>query len=251
MDKEEEKKQIDKLFAPHGLNLKGFSKDVKARFKEATRRTNKQGEYMLFPDGCELGMIGTMVNEHGIEVPVYERGLSILSKMRSYGPNWATEMGTYTEEQLADKDFMESELFTTAEEDFDYNTVRSLPYQHEHAPEIIEVFHDISERSDSTRWDMPIKGKLDKRWDSAFIGTSESSDCSPIAVYEFGLFVKAMMVENGVDAKLGKKLAELYLQNSIQGDYPCILNGFKVDAERWDTLRDDINDELMEAFLNA
>ena len=107
MDKEEEKKKIDDLFAPHDLDLEGFSDAVKARFEEATCRTDKQNEYMLFPDGCELGMIGTMVNEHGIEVPVYERGLSIRSKMKSYGPDWAKEMGVYTEEQLSDPEYME------------------------------------------------------------------------------------------------------------------------------------------------
>ena len=37
MDKEEEKQKIEDLFGPHPLDLKGFSKSVKARFKEATR----------------------------------------------------------------------------------------------------------------------------------------------------------------------------------------------------------------------
>lgn len=251
MDKEEEKKKIDELFAPHDLDLKGFSDAVKARFEEATCRTDKQNEYMLFPDGCELGMIGTMVNEHGIEVPVYERGLSIRSKMKSYGPDWAKEMGVYTEEQLSDPDYMETELFTAAEEDFEYNTVRSLPYQHEHAPVIMEVLHDIDERGDSIRWEMPIVGKLDKRWDSAFIGTIENSDCEPVAVYEFGLLVKAMMAENDVDADFGKELTEKYLAEGIHCDNTIIMHGFKVDEARWDALRNDINDELMEVFLDA
>ena len=139
---------------------KGLSKAVKARFKEATRRANKRNEYMVFPDGCEKGMIGTIVNENGIEVPVYEYELSVRSKMESYGPNWAEEMGDYTEEQLADADFMESELYTLANDDFNYNTVRStvrsLPYQHEHAPIILEVLHDIIGR-------MAVKGRI-SRW---------------------------------------------------------------------------------------
>ena len=49
MDKEEEKRKIEELFGPHPMNLKGFSKTVKARFKEATRRTNKQNEYINYP----------------------------------------------------------------------------------------------------------------------------------------------------------------------------------------------------------
>lgn len=251
MDKEEEKQKIEDLFGPHPLDLKGFSKAVKARFKEATCRTNKQNEYMMFPDGCEKGMIGTIVNEHGIEVPVYEYELSVRSKMESYGPNWAEEMGDYTAEQLADADFMESELYTLANDDFNFNTVRSLPYEHEHAPIILEVLHDIEERGDSIRWDMPIVGKLDKRWDDAFVGTIEGNTDCPVAVYEFGLFVKAVMAEMGVDAKVGKKLAKKYLDEGVIGGKPAILYGFKVDADRWDALRKDINDEMMEAFFNA
>ena len=251
MDKEEEKQKIEKLFGPHQLDLKGFSKAVKARFKEATRRADKRNAYMVFPDGCERGMIGTIVNEHGIEVPVYEYELSVRSKMESYGPNWAEEMGGYTAEQLADADFMESELYTLANDDFNYNTVRSLPYQHEHAPIILEVLHDIEERGDSIRWDMPIVGKLDKRWDDAFVGTIEGDTDCPVAVYEFGLFAKAVMAEMGVDAKFGKKLAKKYLDEGVIGGKPAILYGFKVDADRWDALRKDINDEMMEAFFNA
>lgn len=247
MDKEEEKQKIEELFGPHPLDLKGFSK----AFKEATRRTDKRNEYMVFPDGCEKGMIGTIVNEHDIEVPVYEYELSVRSKMESYDPNWAEEMGVYTEEQLADADFMESELYTLANDDFNFNTVRSLPYQHEHAPIILEVLHDIEERGDPIRWDMPIVGKLDKRWDDAFVGTIEGDTDCPVAVYEFGLFVKAVMAEMGVDAKLGKKLAKKYLDEGVIGGKPAILYGFKVDADRWDALGKDINDAMMEAFFDA
>lgn len=251
MDKEEEKQKIEDLFGPHPLNLKGFSKAVKARLKEATCRTNKRNDFMLFLDGCEKGMIGTIVNEHGIEVPVYEYELSVRSKMESYGPNWAEEMGGYTEEQLSDADFMASELHTLADDDFNFNTVRSLPYQHEHAPIIMEALHDIGERGDSIRWDMPIVGKLDKRWDDAFVGTIEGNTDCPVAVYEFGLFVKAVMAEMGVDAKFGKKLAKEYIDEGINGDKPVILYGFKVDADRWDALGKDINDAMMEAFFDA
>ena len=251
MDKEEEKQKIEELFGPHPLDLKGFSKVVKARFKEATRRTNKRDDFMLFLDGCEKGMIGTIVNEHGIEVPVYEYELSVRSKMESYDPNWAEELGGYTEEQLADADFMASELHTLADDDFNFNTVRSLPYQHEHAPIIMQALHDIGERGDSIRWDMPIVGKLDKRWDDAFVGTIEWNTDAPVAVYEFGLFVKAVMAETGVDAKFGKKLANEYIDEGINGDKPVILYGFKVDADRWDALRKDINDEMMEAGFDA
>ena len=206
---------------------------------------------MLFLDGCEKGMIGTIVNEHGIEVPVYEYELSVRSKMESYDPNWAEELGGYTEEQLADADFMASELHTLADDDFNFNTVRSLPYQHEHAPIIMEALHDIGERGDSIRWDLPIVVKLDKRWDDAFVGTIEgNTDCS-VAVYEFDLFVKAVMAETGVDAKFGKKLANEYIDEGINGDKPVILYGFKVDADRWDALGKDINDEMMEAFFDA
>lgn len=160
-------------------------------------------------------------------------------------------MGDYTEEQLADADFMESELYTLANDDFNFNTVRSLPYQHEHAPIIMQALHDIGERGDSIRWDMPIVGKLDKRWADAFVGTIEGNTDCPVAVYEFGLLVKAVMAEMGVDAKFGKKLAKEYIDEGINGDKPVILYGFKVDADRWDALGKDINDAMMEAFFDA
>lgn len=59
------------------------------------------------------------------------------------------------------------------------------------------------------------------------------------------------MAETGVDAKFGKKLANEYIDEGINGDKPVILYGFKVDADRWDAIRKDINDEMMEAFFNA
>ena len=77
-----ETKNLENIFAPHEPDLTGFSRTVKSRFQEATRRT--LNDYMVFPDGCEKGLIGTMVNGHGVEVPVYERELSIMSKAESY-----------------------------------------------------------------------------------------------------------------------------------------------------------------------
>lgn len=249
MDKEEEKQKIEELFGPHPLDLKGFSKAVKARFKEATRRTDKQNEYMVFPDGCEKGLIGTMVNGHGVEVPVYEHELSIMSKAESYGPDWATGIGDYTEEQLADKEYMNGELYTMAQDDFEYNTVRSLPYQHEHAPVIMDALHDNDERTESTRWDMDIVGKLDERWNSAFVGTVEGPDCEPVAVYEYGLMIDVMMHEHGVNAELAKTLLENFLD--LAEVRPTILYGFEVDGDRWNSVSENIDDEMMEAFFNA
>lgn len=249
MDKEEEKQKIEDLFGPHPLDLKGFSKAVKARFKEATRRTDKQNEYMVFPDGCEKGLIGTMVNGHGVEVPVYEHELSIMSKAESYGSDWATDIGDYTEEQLADKEYMAGELYTMAQDDFEYNTVRSLPYQHEHAPVIMDALHDNDERTESTRWDTDIVGRLDERWNPAFVGTVEGPDCEPVAVYEYGLMVDTMMHEHGVDAELAKTLLDNFLD--LAEVRPTILYGFDVDRDRWNSVSENINDEVMEEFFNA
>ena len=48
--------------------------------------------------------------------------------------------------EKADEEFMRSELYTMAVEDFEYNTLRALPYQHEHAPLIVEGFYVDGER---------------------------------------------------------------------------------------------------------
>jgi hypothetical protein len=249
MHAEIDETEIKDQFAPHEPDLTGFSRVVKSRFQEAIGRTVKRDDFMVFPDGCEKGLIGTMVNGHGFEVPVYEHELSIMSKAESYSPYWATDIGRYTEEQLADQEYMAGELYTMAQDDFEYNTVRSLPYQHEHAPVIMDALHDSDERTESTRWDTDIVGKLDARWNPAFVGTVEGPDCEPVAVYEYGLMVDTMMHDHGVNAELAKTLLDNFLD--LAEVRPTILYGFEVDRDRWDSVSENINDEVMEEFFNA
>jgi hypothetical protein len=66
MHAEIDKNEIKDPFAPHEPDLTGFSRVVKSRFQEAIGRTVKRDDFMVFPDGCEKGLIGTMVNVHWV-----------------------------------------------------------------------------------------------------------------------------------------------------------------------------------------
>jgi hypothetical protein len=232
----EEKEKIKEVFGPHEVDVSAFSGTVQKRFAEATDRTNAADDYMLFIDDMERAMIGTAKNESGVTVAVYEQELGIKCKMDSYGPDWADTIGDYTEEQKADEGFMHSELYTMAYEDFSYNTLRSLPYQYEHAPIVFEAFHDDDERGDATRWDEPILGRGDSRFDDALLGTYENSDCQYVAVYDGGLL-------GGREADLLKELGD--------GPKPIFINHFTVDNERFETFRKEVNEETMEKLLYA
>ena len=234
MTETEEKEKIEDVFGPHDLDVSGFSETVQARFAEATDRTNKRNDYMLFLDDLERAMIGTAVNDAGTEVAVYERELCIRCKMDSYGPNWKKDMSIGTSEDENDAD--DSELYTMALEDFEYNTVRSLPYQYEHAPIIFEAFHDDEERGDKTRWDEPIVARGDARFNDALLGTWENADCQYVAVYDIGL--------------LGDRVVEL-IKSLGDGPKPVLINHFAVDNERFEELRTAVNETVMEKFMYA
>lgn len=145
MSKETETSELDRLAEPHGPDLTGQSPVVHERFDESAGRAECNEDYIVFLDGMEKALIGT-ADVGGTQVAVYERELCIQCLMENYGPNWADACGDYTEEQKADEEFMRSELYTMAVEDFEYNTLRALPYQHEHAPIIVEGFCVDSER---------------------------------------------------------------------------------------------------------
>ena len=231
MTETEEKEKFEDVFGPHDLDVSGFSETVQARFAEATKRA----DYMLFPDDLERAMIGTAVNDAGTEVAVYERELCIRCKMDSYGPNWKEIAGTGAsdDENGTDED---GELYTMAVEDFEYNTVRSLPYQHEHAPIIFEAFHDDEDRGDKTRWDEPIVARGDERFDDALLGTWENADYQYVAVYDLGL--------------LGDRVDEL-IKSLGDGPKPVFIKHFSVDDERFEELRTVVNEESMENFMYA
>lgn len=140
------KTELDTIMEDHRPNLEGMSDTVKERFSMVDELAEANDDYIVLLDNMEKALIGTMTNEHGVTVAVYERELCIRCLMESYGPDWAKTMGCYTKKQMADEAFMEEELYTTAVEDFEYNTLRALPYQHEHAPVIVDGFFVDSER---------------------------------------------------------------------------------------------------------
>ena len=254
MTETEEKEKIEEVFGPHDLDVSGFSETVQARFAEATDRTNKRDDYMLFLDDLERAMIGTAVNDAGTEVAVYERELCLRCKMDSYGPNWKEIAGTGASDDETGTD-EDGELYTMAVEDFEYNTVRSLPYQYEHAPIIFEAFHDDEERGDKTRWDEPIVARGDERFDDALLGTCEKTvelprhlydqqdppksfdyDIQNVAVYDIGL--------------LGDRVDEL-IKSLGDGLKPVLISHFAVDNERFEELRTAVNETVMEKFMYA
>lgn len=105
---------------------RGYSPAVCERYDEACDRDDDFGANILMIDEMEDAMVGTMVNEHGIVVPVYERGLCIKALANRY-----MKSGEYESYDDA---------YEAAEEWFDFNTERSLPYQAPKAPVIIDGF---------------------------------------------------------------------------------------------------------------
>jgi len=133
------------LRGPNAPDLTGQSPTVIERFSDCDAIAEGNDDYIVFLDGMEKALVGT-ADVNGVHVAVYERELCIRCIMEGYGDDWADTIGTYTDEQKADADFMEEEKYTMAVEDFEYNTLRALPYQHEHAPLIIDGFFVDSER---------------------------------------------------------------------------------------------------------
>lgn len=137
---------LDELSKPHRPNLDGKSEVVKARFDDVDLIAENNDDYIMLLDGMEEALIGT-ADVNGTVVAVYERNLCIKCIAKGYGKKWYENLG-YSEEEIRDKEYMAVELYRTATEDFEFNTLGSLPYQHEHAPLIITGF-DI----DEARWD--------------------------------------------------------------------------------------------------
>ena len=249
------KAKLRDLFAPHEVDVSGFSPVVQARFAEAIERIKAEKDKMYFLDDMERAMIGTAMvqyvppRESGADnektespapitklVAVYERELAIKCKMESYGSDWADNIGTYTAEERADEGFMQGELYTLACDDFGFNTLRSLPYKHEYAPVIFEAFHEGDERSDLDQFDEPVVAHGDSRFDDALIGTYENGDGDTAAVYDIGL--------------LGDRLDDL-LKTLGDGPKPLLLNHFKVDDGQFETFRKTVNEEEMEKLMYA
>lgn len=138
--------EMKKLYAP---DLTGLSQVVHERFEEADEIAWNNEDYIVFINDMEKALIGT-TNINGTEVAVYEEELCIKCIMESFGPDWYEGLD-YSEEEIQDEEHMQAELYLAARDYFSYNTLRSLPYYHEHAPLILHGFMTDSERWDSFR----------------------------------------------------------------------------------------------------
>lgn len=172
-----------KAMREHEEYLNSLPEEVKKRLEIANERdTSGHGENIVLFHGLEKGMVGTMVNDYGITVAVYERNRSI--------------------DQLAE-DFSkdnpgqdEDEARTDAIEWFDYNTVRTIPHLHEIGPLIIEAFDD-GDREDKIKDELV--EKVPGLPEGAIVAMAENSDCEPVPVYESGRCVELLksQVEGG------------------------------------------------------
>lgn len=130
-----------------GYDLSQAGPLVVERFDEATQRDDKDGENICILHGLEKAMIGTAeVGDH--TVAVYERSLCIKCIADGFTDEDTRECHSdaYTEEQLQDPEFLYELKLQDAEEYFEYNTVRSVPYAKDAAPVIVEGFFPDSER---------------------------------------------------------------------------------------------------------
>ena len=111
-----------------------YSDTVKERYDEACDADEGMGTNIVMLHDMEDAMIGTMENEDGITVAVYERELCIKAIANRFAKS----------DEYKDYD----EAYEAALEWFEYNTVRALPYIGKNAPVIISGF-----MVDSDRWE--------------------------------------------------------------------------------------------------
>lgn len=141
---------------PPKYDLSKAGNTVVERFDEATARDEFEGNHICILHGLEKAMIGTAeLGDH--TVAIYERGLCI--QCIADGMNDSDVAKLHKDEHSA-KELKDPELIRTlklqdAEEFFEYNTVRALPYMGDAKPIIIEGF-----AVDGTRWDS-FKSPLD------------------------------------------------------------------------------------------
>ena len=81
------------------------------------------GEEIYKLDDMDAALVGTHITEQGNTVLVYDRKKCIECLMDS-----------------SLKDDSDEDPYEMAEEWFEYNTMRALPYMHEKAPIIVELF---------------------------------------------------------------------------------------------------------------
>lgn len=129
-------------------DLSKAGKTVVERFDEATARDEFDGNHICILHGLEKAMIGTaQVGDH--TVAIYERGLCIQCIADGMKDSDVAKLHTdeYSEKELKDPELIKTLKLQDAEEFFEYNTVRALPYMGDATPLIIEGF-----AVDGTRW---------------------------------------------------------------------------------------------------
>jgi len=99
---------------------------VQERIAEARERDEEDGSNIVLLHGFESAMIGTIQNEHGKTVAVYEEGRCIRLLMEQIHQD--------------NPDVPEDELYSEALDCWSYNTLRAIPYLAERAPLIIQGF---------------------------------------------------------------------------------------------------------------
>lgn len=130
-----------------GYDLTQAGPLVVERFDEATQRDDKDGDNICILHGLEKAMIGTA--EIGDNtVAVYERSLCIKCIADGYTDEDTRTLHSdeYSQEQLQDPEFLYELKLQDADEYFEYNTERSLPYAKDAAPVIVDGFFPDSER---------------------------------------------------------------------------------------------------------
>jgi len=118
------------------------------RFDEATSRDEQEGDNICILHGLEKAMIGTAVR-NGHAVAVYERGLCIRCIADGMDSADVAELhkDEYSEEELSNPELIDQLKLQDAEEFYEANTVRTLPYIGEAEPIIVEGF-----TPDTHRW---------------------------------------------------------------------------------------------------
>jgi hypothetical protein len=122
-------------------DLSKAGKTVVDRFDEATARDEASGDNICILHGLEKAMIGTAQRDDHT-VAIYERGLCIQCIADGMNDADVAELhkDEYSEDELKDPELIKTLKHQDAEEFFEYNTVRALPYMGDAKPIIIEGF---------------------------------------------------------------------------------------------------------------
>lgn len=175
--------------------LDSLPEEVKKRLEIAYERDTKgHGDNIILFHDIEKGMVGTMVNEYGITIAVYERNRSI------------DQLAEDFDKDNPERD--EDEARTDAIEWFEYNTVRTIPYLHETGPLIIEAFDD-GDREEKIKDELV--EKVPGLPEGGIVAMAENSDCEPVPVYESGRCVELLksQVEGGSEELAKDRMREL------------------------------------------